>query len=50
MYIFNISYNSLLGGQMLSHLLGIGGEVEAIEHMNEYFNIGCVVSLYGLLD
>ena len=36
--------------QILSHLLGIGGEVEAIEHINEYFKIGCVVSLDGLLD
>ena len=27
--------------QILSHLLGIGGEVEAIEHINEYFKIGC---------
>ena len=24
--------------------------MEAIEHINEYFNIGCVVSLDGLLD
>ena len=49
MYIFNISYNSLYGRQIVSHLLGIGGEVEAIERINEYFNIGCVVSLNGLL-
>ena len=34
------------------HLLGVGGEVEAIEHrpINEYFTIGCVVSLDGVLD
>ena len=50
MYIFNISYNSLLGRQILSHLLVIGGEVEAVEHINEYVNISCVVSLDGLLD
>ena len=47
---FNISYNSLFGRQIESHLLGIGGEVEAVEHINEYFNIGCVFSLNGLLD
>ena len=31
-------------------ILGIGGEVEAIEHTNEYFNIGCVVSLNGWIN
>ena len=50
MYIFNISYNVLLGRQILSHILGIEGEVEAVEHINEFFNIGCVVSLDGLLE
>ena len=40
----------LLSRHILSHLLGIGREVEAIEHINEYFNNGCVVSLDGLLD
>ena len=49
MYIFYISYNSLLGRQIVSQLLGIGVEVGAIEHINEFFNIGCVVSLGGLL-
>ena len=44
MYIFNISYNSLLRRQILSHLLGIGGEVLSIEHINEYFKIVGVVS------
>ena len=33
--------------QLLSRLLGIGREVEAIEQVNEYFNISCVVSLDG---
>ena len=43
-HLYNISYNSLFGRQILSHLLGIGGEVEAIEHIaSTYFNIGCVV-------
>ena len=50
MYIFNMSYNSLLGSEIVSHLLEIGGEVEAIEHIKVYFNIGCVVFLDGFLD
>ena len=42
--------SAITGRQIVSHRLGIGGEVEAAELTNEYFNIGCVDYLDGLLD
>ena len=39
------SVGALLGRELLSQLLWIGGQIEAIELVNDYFTMGCVVSL-----